>query len=247
MTIQEHTAINRDKEIVQELARQVLDLSSLEINQKRKDRLRAVNDLHTGLRPGVWLNEIPWHEMDIDGKLVLHCTDPFAREMEQYFRRILFRWEYFQADMVVEGFYPIEKSYESTGNGLGIQEDVRRTDEYNNIVSHSYHDVLDTEEKLAKLHPPVLTAHPEIDCRNRAAAEELLGGTMPVRLMGTQIYYAPWDDIAMLRGVEPILYDMMDRPEFLHQIIAGYTANQDSLMTQLEKLGLLEDELTELH
>ena len=38
-------------------------------------------------------------------------------------------------------------------------------------------------------HPPVLTAHPEIDCRNRAAAEELLGGTMPVRLMGTQIYY----------------------------------------------------------
>ena len=64
MTIQEHTAINRDKEIVQELARQVLDLSSLEINQKRKDRLRAVNDLHTGLRPGVWLNEIPWHEMD---------------------------------------------------------------------------------------------------------------------------------------------------------------------------------------
>ena len=59
MTIQEHTAINRDKEIVQELARQVLDLSSLEINQKRKDRLRAVNDLHTGLRPGVWLNEIP--------------------------------------------------------------------------------------------------------------------------------------------------------------------------------------------
>lgn len=247
MTIQEHTAINRDKEIVQELARQVLDLSSLEINQKRKDRLRAVNDLHTGLRPGVWLNEIPWHEMDIDGKLVLHCTDPFAREMEQYFRRILFRWEYFQADMVVEGFYPIEKSYESTGNGLGIQEDVRRTDEYNNIVSHSYHDVLDTEEKLAKLHPPVLTAHPEIDCRNRAAAEELLGGTMPVRLMGTQIYYAPWDDIAILRGVEPILYDMMDRPEFLHQIIAGYTANQDSLMTQLEELGLLEDELTELH
>ena len=117
MTIQEHTAINRDKEIVQELARQVLDLSSLEINQKRKDRLRAVNDLHTGLRPGVWLNEIPWHEMDIDGKLVLHCTDPFAREMEQYFRRILFRWEYFQADMVVEGFYPSEKSYESSGNG----------------------------------------------------------------------------------------------------------------------------------
>ncbi len=56
---------------------------------------------------------------------------------------------------------------------------------------HSYHDVLDTEEKLAKLHPPVLTAHPEIDCRNRAAAEELLGGTMPVRLMGTQIYHAP--------------------------------------------------------
>ena len=33
MTIQELTEINRDKEIVQELALQVLDLSSLDFNQ----------------------------------------------------------------------------------------------------------------------------------------------------------------------------------------------------------------------
>ena len=93
MTIQEHTAINRDKEIVQELARQVLDLSSLEINHKRKDRLRAVNDLHTGLRPGVWLNEIPWHEMDIDGnriKTLYHHVSLEILPAEQDAPEILF-------------------------------------------------------------------------------------------------------------------------------------------------------------
>ena len=84
MTIQEHTAINRDKEIVQNLpGRCWISLSSG--NQpKEEGQACAVNDLHTGLRPGMYgWNEIPWHEMDIDCKLVLHCTDPFAREMEQ--------------------------------------------------------------------------------------------------------------------------------------------------------------------
>ena len=66
--------------------------------------------------------------------------------MEQYFRRILFSWEYFQADMVVEGFYPIEKSYESTGNGLGIQEECAGRTNTTTSSPHSYHDVLDTEE-----------------------------------------------------------------------------------------------------
>ncbi len=65
--------------------------------------------------------------------------------------------------------------------------------------------------------------------------------------MGTPIYYTPWDEISMLRGVEPILYDMIDRPEFLHAVMRKYTANQRSVMLQLEKYNLLEDDPQHIH
>lgn len=240
-------AVETDARIIRELARQYREIAAKDVNRERKERLRAVNDLHTGLRPGVWINEIPWHEMDIEGKLQLHCEDPFARQMEEYFRRILFRWEYFQADMVVEEYYPVYRWFTCTGGGPEIEEDIRSTDEHNGIVSHAYHDVLDTEEALEKITAPVVTVFPEKDREDQAHAEELLGGILPTKMMGAQIYYAPWDQIAMLRGVEPILYDMVDRPEFLHKIIRKYTDNEMRFLDQLEEYGLLEYDLPDLH
>ena len=84
-------AITKDQELLRELAKQYRELAEQDVNRERRDRLRAVNDLHTGLRPGVWLDELPWHELDADGSLTLRCEDSFARQMEQFFRRALFR------------------------------------------------------------------------------------------------------------------------------------------------------------
>lgn len=236
-----------DARILRELAKHYCELAALDVNRERRDRLRAVNDLKTGLRPGVWIDEIPWHELNFDGSLTLQCEDAFARQMEQFFRRALFRWKYFQVDMVLEGYYPLEKICTDNGDGLEIRESVKQTDAENQIVSHAYCDVLDSEEKLANMHMTILSADPEQDQKNKTRAEELLDGLLPVRLCGRQIYYAPWDAISMLRGVEPILYDMVDRPEFLHKIIAAYTENWMGILTQMEALGLLDNELPALH
>lgn len=239
--------LREDERILRELAKRYRELAALEVNRERRARLCAVNDLKTGLRPGVWIDEIPWHELNFDGSLTLQCEDSFARSMEQFFRRALFRWKYFQADMVLEEYYPLEKICTDNGDGLEIREEIKQTDAENNIASHAYCDVLDTEEKLGKLHATVLRADPVQDRQNKERAEELLNGLLPVRLCGRQIYYAPWDAISMLRGVEPILYDMVDRPEFLHKIIAAYTENWMGILTQMEALGLLDNELPALH
>ena len=240
-------AITKDQELLRELAKQYRELAEQDVNRERRDRLRAVNDLHTGLRPGVWLDELPWHELDADGSLTLRCEDSFARQMEQFFRRALFRWKHFQADMVLEAYYPVYKSYTDDGNGLEVEEEIQTTDAENPIVSHAFRDVLDTEEKLSRMHPATLTAYPDQDRANVARAQELLGDTLPVRLCGTQIYCAPWDDISRLRGVEAILFDMVDRPEFLHQIMAAYRDNWMGILTQMEDLGLLDNQLPAIH
>jgi hypothetical protein len=70
---------------------------------------------------------------------------------------------------------------------------------------------------------------------------------MPVKLRGHQIGYAPWDEIAMYRGVENCYMDMMDRPEFVHQIIARFTAIYRARYEQMEAQGLLDWNMPSVH
>jgi len=88
---------NRDILIVRELAKKCSEIAHSPRMDQIHHRMRDNNDLRAG-RPPVAIFEIPWHEMDIDGKLALRCEHPFAREMEQYFRRELFQQEYFPCD-----------------------------------------------------------------------------------------------------------------------------------------------------
>ena len=31
----------------------------------------------------VWINEVPWHEMNVDQELTLRCEHPWARNLEE--------------------------------------------------------------------------------------------------------------------------------------------------------------------
>ena len=240
-------ANSEEKKLLRELAKRYLDLARMPVNEERKERMKRTNDLTPGLRPAVWIDEIPWHEMDIDGQLSLVCEDPFARRMEWFFKSQLYRWKYIQADMVLLPYYAVHKKYSSTGNGLDTDERIIKTDSRNHIVSHAYHDMLATEEQLAKMKMPMLTACPENDRKNVEMAEDILNGILPAKLTGHQFYYSPWDTIATLRGVEPILIDMIDRPEFLHKIVSRFAEHQAAVMDQMEALNLLDAEPVSLH
>ena len=75
----------------------------------------------------------------------------------------------------------------------------------------------------------------------------MLDDALPVRLRGHGIYHAPWDEIAELRGVEPILFDMMDRPEHLHKIRKFFLDAGLSRYSQMERQGLLDWDTESLH
>ena len=46
----------------------------------------------------VMIDQIPWHEMDVDGELELQSEDPFCRGLETGLRRTLYRWRHMRAD-----------------------------------------------------------------------------------------------------------------------------------------------------
>jgi len=236
----------KDKTIIRELAERYKQMAEDPKCLERAQRIRKTNSLDP-VRPIVWIEELPWHELNIDGALDLHCEMPLARDMELFFRKTQLKWKYFQADMVVEDVFYIQKACETSGTGAVVSEETVAIDSANHIISHHYNDVLDTEEKLYALKPPVVTANPEQDRRNVETAGELLDGILPVKLRGHPIYHAPWDVISRLRGVEPILIDLADRPEFMHKTIALFTDFYISRWKQMEAAGLMESNLLDVH
>jgi hypothetical protein len=235
-----------DRAILRELAKRHAELAADPANTERIRRMRDMNDLKPG-RPPVWIDELPWHELDIDGQLVLRCQSEEAKILETFFRRTLFRWKYFQADMVVEDTLYVLKAWSSSGIGIGVQENVLSTDSENAVVSHQYIDQLDTEAKVEALTEPAVKARPDIDKKNLEALSELFDGILPVQLRGYHLDYSPWEHMAEFRGVNQCLEDIMDRPEFIHRTMEKFARLGRSFCDQFEAAGLLDFNVSQLH
>jgi hypothetical protein len=185
--------------------------------------------------------------MDIDGLLVLRCESPGGKEIEDYFRKILYRWKYIQADMVVEEAFYIRKAYTDSGIGISVIEQTLSGDNRNHIVSHHYQDQLDTEEKIEALKLPLITALPEADKKKLERMQDLFKDILPVKLRGHEMFYCPWDTIAQHRGVENCLMDMADKPDLIHKTIKKFTDIAVSQYTQMADQGLLDFNVPSLH
>ena len=237
---------SRDIAIIRELAKQQMEFAMSDKHVCMRKRFQDTNDLKI-VRPPLIIEELPWHEMNFDGMLNCRCEDEHLRGIEFWLRTSLLREKYFRCDNFITPYWVVPKSFSNTGNGFQISADQLVTDAKNNIVSRHYHDVLEDESSLEAYHDPVITPHPENDAENVAHMQEIFGDSMPVVLRGHSIYHSPWDTISELRGVEPILIDIYDRPEYLHKIISLFTRSKALEMDQMEKYGLYDPEAAQLH
>ncbi len=239
-------SMQSDRMILRELAKQVMEIAVSEKHQRMRQRFCDSNDLKI-VRPPLIMEEIPWFEMNVDDELTNRCEDERAQEIETRLRRLLYREKHFACDNYIEPFYSIPKANDSTGNGFEIAEKIISMDAKNNIVSHEFHDVLEDEAALDKYHDPVITARPDIDEANKNFAQEMFGDILPVRLIGQMTYFAPWDVIPRLHGVDNVLYDLVDRPEFMHKVISLFTRANLSEIKQKIALGLYSGEAMDIH
>lgn len=237
-----------DKGVVRELAKRYLELVTSEKQIEMVNRARATNDLEI-VRPPVILGEIPWYQMDIDGELSLLCESKVARDVEFHFKKALFYMKHFRADNIFEPFFRVKRAVDSTGIGIDWKDkDLKRTDDKNHIVSREFEDVLEDESALELLHDPEFTLRPDKDAERMEIYTDLLGDSIPIRLFGFGYFYnSPWDKITFLRGVEPILMDMYDRPEYLHAIMERFISAANAELDFVEANLDVDSEFSELH
>jgi hypothetical protein len=225
-----------------------MQLATSEKQQKTFARMQATNDLSI-VRPPVLIDEIQWGQMNIDGELNCFCEDPRARRAESRLRQALYRAKHLKADTMFEPFFRVRMRLESTGSGLPKLDrsgDIRGKN--SGIASHQFEDLLEDESILETLHMPKFTLRPDIDEENMNYFTELFGDTMPVKLCGHNYFtHSVWDDIAHLRGIEPIMIDMYDRPEYLHALMQHYVDVFKAEMDFAEANMPIDRTVTDMH
>jgi hypothetical protein len=231
-----------DVAVVRELAAQVAEIAALPVHAERIREWEALNGLRPE-RPMAMIDEIPWHEMNVDDELTVVSADPFTQELETTLRRELYRWNHMRLDMVVEPYLDIKKVINRPGWGVRIAEDT--IDQGGEIRSHAYVDQLENPEDIEKLRVLEPSLDVEATAVREARAHECLDGLLEVRMQGLTGYngdelaFPLWDDIEQFRGTEPILLDFMDRPEHLHAIADRLTEVRLAELDILEAKGLI--------
>ncbi len=181
----------RDREILRSLAAQVAEIASLPIHKEKARLWRKLNDLESE-RPMVWINEICWHEMDVDGELALRTVHPWAREQEQDLRRTLYQWRHLPADMIVSDYLACPLAIHSTDFGIIEDVDIVRTDEASDIYSRHFHIQIRDFDDLEKIRMPVVTHNQRATELRYQAMCDLYRGILPVKKVGqTHIWFTP--------------------------------------------------------
>lgn len=222
----------RDRDILRELAAQLAEFAALPVHAEKARLWQRLNDLDS-VRPMVWINEIPWHEMNVDDELTLRTGDPWAQDQERDLRRTLYQWRHLPADMVLSDHLACPLAIHSTDFGIVEDVEVVKTDEANDIISREFHIQIHDFDDLEKIRMPQVT-HNEAATEFRYQAMcEVYDGIMPVRKQGqTHIWFTPWDYLIRWWGVQEAMMDLVERPDLVH---AGVERMVDAWMVELDQ------------
>ena len=228
----------KDREILRELASQVAEIAALPAQQKVISLWKACNGLKP-IRPMVSIDQVCWHEMDVDGELILQSEGGLCRRLETSLRRTLYSWKHMRVDAPVEPVVEVHKVIRGTGFGIETRERRAVLDPLNSVVGHLYIDQLETEADLEKIRTTEIVFDEQATNQTLERTQEIFDGILSVRLQGVFPTFAPWDRIVQWHGVENSLLDLVDRPEFIHQIMSRLTDAMLSQLDQFEEQGLL--------
>ena len=232
---------SQDIQIIRELAKQVAEIAALPKQEETRALWRKLNGKQPE-RPMIMMDQLCWHELNVNDELTLRCESDELRAWEQTLRRTLYQWRHFPVDMVVEDFVRVPLAVHGTYFGPGVEETLAVTDEANDVLSHYYTNQFNSMDDLEKIKMPHVI-HDEAETKRRLAlAEELFGGILGIRTGSGDQYGADisiWDPISTWMGVEGALYGLIDQPEMMRAMAQKLVDGYMSVFDQMEEQGLL--------
>ncbi len=229
----------KDKDILRQLGEEYANIATIPQQKERAQLWKDVNDLKSQ-RPVVWINEVPWHEMDVNNELSLKCISPWARDIEDTLRKTIYQWRHMPGDMVVNPWFECKKIIHSTGFGIQEETDIAKTDEANDIVSRHFKIQIRDPEDIEKIQMPRVFYDEDSTTYSYEMMNEILGDILPVRCKGqSHIWFTPWDYLVRWWGVTESMMDLVLRPDMVHAAVERMVQAWMRELDQLEAMGLL--------
>ncbi len=226
-----------DKRILRQLAQTYMDYATLPAQEERRELWRALNGLQMR-KPMVAIDQMPWHELDVDGSLVCLVEHPYFRQVEQELRRLIYKWEHLPADMVLEPYILLPRPIRNSGYGLAPEAQRTKYDEKSDMVARHYENVIQSLEDVEKIAFPQLTLDREEEAEFLHTAETIFAGIAPVRMQGITLHLGLWDTVTEWMGVEACYIALMEQPELLHAVMERLTQATLGVIDQVNRLGL---------
>jgi len=233
ITQAKYSVNQHDRLILRELAKQVEALAARPVEGEKRELWYRHNALEP-TRPLVFCDpENGWNEILTPD--TLQCEGGLARAWEWHLRREVFWGAQMRDDKVIEPVLNVGHVYTETDWGL---RETRIGGEGGG--SWRWEAPLKTYDDMDKLRFPQITVDDEATQELLQLAQETFGDILQVRLKTVWWWsLGMTQTLVYLRGLEQIMYDMVDCPDEVHQLMAFLRDGHAARLDFLEKNGLL--------
>ena len=209
---------SRDVQILRDLAKRYVEVHSKDIQDERRDLWRRHNSL-VRTRPLIYVRAYAWSEVP---ESALECEDPFYRTHEDFFRQMLYR-DRFGDDYIIEPWIPLSARHVTPPDGIWGPA-IGRIPSPDPRGAWKYDPPLKELDDIDKLVPPHHVIDEEATAQDLGRLQDAVGDIVEVSLSRAPVYRT-WNadistNLAYLRGLEQVMWDMVDHPEWLHGLVA---------------------------
>jgi len=209
----------KDVSILRELAKKYAELCARQIQDERRDLWRKHNSLKR-TRPLVYVRWFAAANEIIEPHL--ECEDPFYRGHERFLREMIFQ-DTLGDDYILEPWINQAATYVTPPESVwGPAIKYARPEEPGGSFKND--PPIKDRSDLAKLVQPAHRIDEEDTARNVARIQDAVGDILEVNVVRAPVWRV-WHgdistDLAYLRGLERIMWDMIDEAAFLHELLA---------------------------
>jgi hypothetical protein len=219
-------------DVLRRLADEWSAIAALPVHKEKAILWQKLND-RDSVRPMVWINEIPWHEMNYNNELTPLCRNEWARSLEDLMRKTLYQWKHMPGDMIINPWLDCPLSIHSTDFGIIEDVDIAVTDTASEIVSRHFKIQISDWRDLDKIKMPVVTHNEKATEERLQVMNYVFQDILPVKKQGqTHIWYAPWDYLIRWWGVQEAMTDLILRSDMVH---AFYEKMVQAWMVELDQ------------
>ena len=205
---------DQDIAILRDLAKRYAELCAAPVQAERRRLWRRHNSLKP-TRPLIYVRAFAWNEMP-QAKCV--CVDPFLRRYEDVLRRQLF-CHTFNDDSIFEPWVTMPAVHRC--QGWGIEGEKMTTGEEGGAYKEDY--PVKALSDVDNMRVPRHEIDEKATLENAARLRDAIGDVIEVNVDRSPAYRF-WGgdlstDLGHLRGIENIMLDMLDNPEWLHGLM----------------------------